>query len=75
MTNLFKPKMPAMQAGPTIEMPEPSRTRIPRETDPDMMGAASLSRRKAMRRRGRLSTIMTDMTRETVGSSGQRLGS
>jgi hypothetical protein len=65
-------------AGPTIitnEGPKkPRATRMPSETDPAMLEAAQRTRSAALQRRGRLSTIMTDSSRDTVGSSGRSLG-
>lgn len=52
----------------------PKKVRMPVETDPEIEAAASRNREAAMRRRGRQSTILTDSTRDTSGSSGQRLG-
>jgi hypothetical protein len=47
---------------------------MPTETDPEVRAAGIRARENALRRSGRLSTIMTDQTRETTGSSGQKLG-
>ena len=66
MTNLFKPKATGMEA--------PKPVRMPTETDPDILAAAQRTRENATRRKGRLSTILTDQTKSTVGSSGQKLG-
>jgi hypothetical protein len=66
MTNMFKPKMPAQQA-----LPEPRVVRMPTENDPNILAAAQRTREAAMKRRGRLSTIMTD---SDIGSSGSKLG-
>lgn len=64
--------------GPTIitgpEPTKPRKTRMPSEGDPAMLEAAQRTRKAAMMRRGRASTIMTDNLRDTVGSSGQKLG-
>ena len=65
MAGLFaKPKMP----------PPPKVTRMPVETDPEIERATQRTREGMLRRRGRLSTILTDATGSTVGSSGQKLG-
>jgi hypothetical protein len=47
---------------------------MPTETDPSIDAAAQRMRENALRRSGRLSTILTDQTQETTGSSGQKLG-
>ena len=65
MSTLFsKPKMPAMQKA----------ERMPTMQDPDVLAAAQRTRASALNRKGRLSTIMTDMTKATTGSSGTKLG-
>lgn len=65
MTSLFKgPKAP--------EPPKP--TRMPTQTDPEVEAASKRTRASALNRKGRLSTILTDQTSSTVGSSGQKLG-
>jgi hypothetical protein len=65
MASLFSsPKLP----------PPPKPVRMPNETDPEVQAAGMRARENALRRSGRLSTIMTDQTRETTGSSGQKLG-
>jgi len=69
MGSLFAPKIPPM---PKAAEPEP--VRMPTETDPSIIAAGQRTREAALRRRGRLSTILTDMTQGTIGSSGQRLG-
>lgn len=65
MTSLFKPKLPQ------VETPKP--VRMPTETDPDVLAASQRTRERSMRRKGRLSTILTDST-SAIGSSGQKLG-
>ena len=65
-----KPKMPDMPDPP----PPPKPVRMPAETDPQVQAAMERTRQNAMRRSSRLSTIMTDQTRSTTGSSGQKLG-
>jgi hypothetical protein len=67
MTNLFKPKMPTQSA-----LPEPKVVRMPTESDPNILAAAQRTREAMMKRRGRLSTIMTDNS--DIGSSGSKLG-
>jgi hypothetical protein len=65
MASLFaKPKLP----------PQPRPVRMPTAMDPEITAASQRAREGALRRTGRLSTIMTDQTRETTGSSGQTLG-
>lgn len=60
---------------PKVEKPEaPRPVRMPVETDPAVEQAAQRTRQAAMARQGRLSTILTDQTRATTGSSGQKLG-
>lgn len=54
--------------------PPPKPVRMPTPTDPDVEAASRRSREKALKRKGRLSTILTDQTSDTVGSSGQKLG-
>lgn len=74
MSGIFsKPSLPAAPAAP--KPPDPPRVvRMPTETDPSVMAAQKRTRQAAMQRSGRMSTILTDGTRETVGSSGQYLG-
>ncbi len=66
MGSLFSPKPPKVEA--------PKPVRMPTETDPNVLAAAQRTREGAMRRMGRQSTIMTDMTKATTGSSGAKLG-
>lgn len=63
------------QAPPVAQalLPKPKITRMPTETDPSVLAAAQRTRRAALARKGRLSTIMTDAN-ETIGSGGQALG-
>ena len=59
----------------TPKAPEPPKpVRMPTPQDPEIEAAAKRTRAKALERRGRLSTILTDQTGNTVGSSGQKLG-
>ena len=60
---------------PPPKMPEPKVTRMPAETDPSIVAAGKRTREQYMRRKGRLSTIMTDnIGSSVVGSSGKQLG-
>jgi len=69
MASLFRgPKMP--------DAPKP--TRMPSQMDPEILAAGQRTRAEALRRKGRLSTILTDILRDTSGggmpSSGVALG-
>ena len=66
MSGLFGGSMPKVQ--------QPKPIRMPVETDAEVIAAGQRTRANAMRRQGRLSTIMTDQTASTVGSSGAKLG-
>lgn len=66
MASIFSPKIPKPEA--------PKPTRMPTETDPSVLAAAQRTRSAALMRKGRLSTILTDQTKATTGSSGQKLG-
>lgn len=66
MASIFSPKIPK----PVATKP----TRMPTETDPSVLAAAQRTRSAALMRKGRLSTILTDQTKATTGSSGQKLG-
>jgi hypothetical protein len=60
-----------------VDIPPPSvpRTlRMPTQDDPDVLAAQQRVRQAALMRTGRLSTILTDQTKSTTGSSGQKLG-
>lgn len=60
---------------PKVKTPEPPKpVRMPQQEDPEILAAAQRTRAAAMQRSGRLSTILTDQTKTTTGSSGQRLG-
>jgi hypothetical protein len=72
MSTLFK--SPLATATRTPDLPVPKVARMPVETDPSALAAAQRTRASALRRRGRQSTIMTDMGGDMVGSSGQSLG-
>ena len=75
MSSMFSPKIQAPAASSaSAAPPTPRVTRMPNETDPSIVAAGRRTRRSALQRKGRLSTILTDQTRETVGSSGQSLG-
>ena len=54
--------------------PPPKPVRMPTATDPEIEAAARRTRASALKRKGRNSTILTDSTQSTVGSSGQKLG-
>jgi hypothetical protein len=47
---------------------------MPTATDPDVEAASRRTREANLKRKGRLSTILTDQTSSVVGSSGQKLG-
>lgn len=71
MSKMFKtPKMPDLPPPP----PLPKPVRMPNATDPSVLAAAQRTRAAALRRKGRLSTILTDQTRSVTGYSGQKLG-
>lgn len=76
LKNMFSPKIPETPApSVSIVAPEkPKPVRMPTEDDPEVLQAAQRTRRSALQRKGRLSTIMTDSLKDTVGSSGQSLG-
>lgn len=72
MSSLFSsPKMPDMPAAP-------KPVRMPTETDPNIVEAGLRTRRSAMQRSGRLSTILSDNLGggqgSSIGSSGKYLG-
>ena len=54
--------------------PRPRVVRMPTNSDPSVLAAGQRARSNMMKRGGRLSTILTDMTRSMTGSGG-RLGS
>lgn len=69
MSGLFK----------TPRLPDPPKPiRMPIQEDPEITAAAQRGTTAALRRQGRLSTILTDQLRDTagsmVGSSGKKLG-
>lgn len=64
MAGLFK------SGTPSIDKPKP--VRMPVADDPEVLAAGQRAKEGALRRSGRLSTIMTDQT--VAGSSGQKLG-
>lgn len=76
MGGLFGGGQPAPP--PASPLPEPRVTRMPTPTDPDILAAAKRTREAAMLRKGRQSTILTDMGTNQpgniIGSSGQKLG-
>lgn len=66
---------PLFGGGGTVQAPAaPKPIRMPQQDDPDILAAAQRSRQAQMARSGRLSTILTDQTKATTGSSGQKLG-
>ena len=67
-------KIPQNTVAAPTPPPAPKVTRMPAENDPSIVEAAQRTRKAAMARSGRLSTIMTDSTRDVVGSSGSKLG-
>ena len=64
MADMFGSKMPE------VEKPKPIR--MPVETDPEVLAAGQRTRKNALSRSGRLSTIMTDAV--SSASSGEKLG-
>ncbi len=77
MTKMFKtPAMPEITMPATPEPEAPKVVRMPTRFNPTVEAAAERTRAGAMRRKGRLSTIMTDRTGGTSGypSSGRKLG-
>ena len=66
--------MKALFGGSPKAPPPPKPVRMPTPTDPDVEAASKRTRQRALDRKGRLSTILTDQTQSTVGSSGQKLG-
>lgn len=70
---MFKKPKEIAVPGRTVIMPAPT-VRQPMETDPSILDAAQRTRASALRRKGRLSTILTDQTKAVAGSSGQKLG-
>ena len=60
--------------GKTQEPQNPRTIRMPTQDDPDVLAAAQRTRAAAMSRTGRLSTILTDQTKATTGTPGQKLG-
>lgn len=66
--------MSGLFGGGKQKLPEVKPVRMPVETDPEVIAAGKRTRENALRRQGRLSTIMTDQVASTVGSSGAKLG-
>ena len=66
MSSLFRPKTPA----PPPPLPEPRAVRMPTETDPSVLAAGQRTRKAALARKGRLSTILTD----TLAGGGMGAG-
>ena len=77
MAKMFKPETPSMAAPPPLAPPTPEEApvfkRMPVMSDPSIMAAGQRTREAAMKRKGRLSTILTDNLRD-IGSSGIKLG-
>lgn len=61
------------QAAPQ-PLPTPKPVRMPHEQDTALLDAAKRTREAMLRRTGRLSTILTDNLKDSVGSSGRALG-
>lgn len=59
---------------PVVPPPAPRPIRMPNENDPTMIEAAKRTREAAMKRTGRMSTMLTDATQESVGAASQKLG-
>lgn len=70
MTKLFT----GGAGGKTPQPQTPRVVRLPTQDDPSVLAAAQRTRRNALNRTGRRSTILTDQTKSTTGSSGQKLG-
>jgi hypothetical protein len=75
--------MAGLFGGKAKTPPPPRPVRQPVETDPEIQAAARRTREGALRRTGRLSTMLTSNTQGTAGvgiekamiaSSGQKLG-
>jgi hypothetical protein len=76
ISKMLSPDLPAM---PDIKLPETAATskesrRMPTEQDPALLAASRRTRERSMRRRGRMSTILTDQVKSMTGSSGTKLG-
>lgn len=69
MSSLFKPSAPAMPAMKPTALPQPRVVRMPTETDPAVLAAGQRTRRAALARHGRGSTILTDNLQNTLGGS------
>jgi len=55
--------------GKQPDMPAPPKpVRMPTETDPEVLQAGFRARETALRRTGRLSTLLTDNTRDVSGT-------
>lgn len=70
MKSMFGGGAPAQTAAP----PRPRVVRMPTSSDPSVLAAGTRARQNLQRGRGRLSTILTDMTRGTMTGSGGKLG-
>ena len=74
MGGLFGGGSPVVSAITPTGLPKLRPQRMPTENDPAVLAAAQRTRENALRRRGRLSTIMTDDNNSMIGSSGKTLG-
>jgi len=54
--------------------PVPAVRRMPTATDPSVLAAGQRTRAAALRRGGRLNTILTNQSQDISGSSGMKLG-
>ena len=73
---LFAPLMRGLMGGGQSQSAIPAKPRVvrmPTNSDPSVLAAGARARSNLLRSKGRLSTIMTDMTRSITGSGG-RLG-
>lgn len=74
---MFAPLMRGLMGGSTASSSsvpsKPRVVRMPTNSDPSVLAAGARARSNLLRGKGRLSTIMTDMTRSITGSGG-RLG-
>jgi hypothetical protein len=67
--------MSGLFSKPKVNVPPPPKpVRMPAALDPEVEAAGMRTREKALARRGRLSTMLTDSTGDVVGSSGKTLG-
>ena len=65
--------MAKLIGGKAPPMPEaPKATRMPVESDPDVLAAGARAREAAMKRTGRQSTILTDNLKNVAGGDYSR---